>query len=121
MPEDPWLGRCSRPRRPGGGKALERGDGRLIDPAVDPGGTEVALNRLDHELGAAVDAAGRLDTVAIVSKQALHLGKQRTGGADTDARLRFDQRRGRHPMADAAGGQSRPRKLLARIDLAPGG
>jgi hypothetical protein len=52
-------------------QALERGDGRLVDPAVDAGGAKVALEGLDHELAARIEDTRRLDGVAILAQHCL--------------------------------------------------
>src|SRR5262245_36452678 len=104
----PASGGCGRQRR---GEALERGNRRGVDPTIDSGGAKVALERLDDELGGAVDEPGRLDGIAIVAQQRLQLGKLRAGGADADTRLGLDQRGRLDPMADARGSEPPPGKL----------
>src|SRR5262245_63778023 len=101
-------------------QALERGDGRLVDPAVDPSRTEVALKGLEHELGRRVDDPRRLDGVAIIAQQRLELRKLRAGGADPNARFGLATGCWLDPMANAGGGEPPPGKFLTRVDLAPG-
>jgi hypothetical protein len=76
LPAGAWEGAC--PGSPALGfkaqcraQARERGDGRLVDPAVDAGGAKVALEGLDHELAARIEDTRRLDGVAILAQHCL--------------------------------------------------
>src|SRR5262245_53186570 len=101
-------------------QALDRGDGRGVDPAVDPGRPEVALKGLDHELGRRVEDPRRRDGVAIIAQQRLELCKLRAGGADPNAKFGLVEGCWLDPMANAGGGEPPPGKFLTRVDLAPG-
>src|SRR5262249_5768353 len=76
---------------------LERGEGRLINAPVDPVGTKMALEGLDHELGARIEAARRLDAVAVVRQPFLYGSDQRSGCVASDTGIGPVHRRRRHP------------------------